>query len=114
MSILSRDAFLSLAAVPLAKEEINIPALGGSVFVHELTAGERDAFEVAHNEADSKDFRARLTVYAARDEGGKPIFAASDIPALSTLPAGVLDPIVTAAVRLGKLSSEEIEALEKN
>lgn len=114
MASLSRSSFLNLAAVPLAKETVDVPSLGGSVTVAELNAGERDAFEASHAEAGGKDFRARLVVAAVRDDLGRPLFKVDDIPALSKLPVGALDPIVEAAVRIGKMSAKEVEALEKN
>lgn len=110
--MLTRDSFLTVSFP--AAQEVEVPALGGSLMVACLTAGERDAFEVEQTEAKGADFRGRLVVYCARDDQSKPLFGKHDIPWLTKLPSYVLDPIVQASVKLNKFTAADIEDLEKN
>lgn len=113
---LTRDAFF--AKPTLAREEVKVPALGGTVFVRVMTAGERDRYDVATDEASRADvqgsFRARVTAFTACDENGKLLFTEDDIPGLAELPCSSFDPIVMAAMRLNRMTAEEVEGLEKN
>lgn len=101
-------------ALPLAAafEEVETPA--GVARVYALTAGEKDAFDVAHARAEGKDFRARLVVATVRDQEGHPAFTAADIPAISAAPFTLVEPLVKAAVRVNRMSDDEAEALRKN
>ena len=93
---------------------VNVAELGGEVGIKAMTAGERDAFEVAHTKSKDKDFRARLAAATVCDAVGQLLFGPGDIPALSALPASVLEPIVQAAVEVNQLSSQAIEDLKGN
>ena len=109
--MLIRDQILAM------KPEIGslrVPEVEGPIYVKEMTAGERDAFEVAHAKSGEKDFRARLAAATICDEDGRLLFGPGDIAALSAIPASVLEPIVQMAVAINRLSKETIEDLEKN
>ena len=110
--MLTRDAFL--AAATLAKEAVEIPALGGSAYVRTMTAGERDRFEAEHLKDPSRDFRARVAVATLCDEEGRLLFAAADVPALSAIPYAALDPVVEVAMRLSRIGAADVKALEGN
>lgn len=109
---LTRDVFLS-AHLPHV-ESVEVPDLGSFVHIRPMTAGERDAFEVAHEKCGGKDFRARIAAAVCCDSDGKLLFSAADIPSLSSLPASTLQPIVEAAIAANKLSASDIKDLEKN
>ena len=109
---LTRESFF---AVPAPKvERIEIPELGGHVWLKPMSAGDRDRFEAEHATAKQRDFRARLAVASVCDEAGSLLFGAADVPQLSKLPASALEPIVRTAVRINALTDEDIEELEKN
>jgi hypothetical protein len=110
--MLSRDSFLNCA--PPKVLAVEVPELTGTAYVRALTAGERDRFEVEHTKSADKDFRARLAAATLCDQEGGLLFAPSDIPRLSALPASVLEPIVQAAVKVNRLGAADIEDLRKN
>lgn len=110
--MLTREQFLSGPKPTL--EEVQCPALGGSVFVRGLSVGELDAFEAESTDADRRHLRARIAVVSVCDQDGKPLLTKQDVPALSTLAAHALAPIVDASTRLNKLSEEAVEDLAKN
>ena len=113
-TLLSRDAILALKG---GRYE-DVKALGGMVRVAAVSAGARDAFELALQDLPEKerrkDFRARLLVMSCIDEDGKPLFGADDIPALSALEAAAVDPVIEVAMRLNGLSARDREELEGN
>ena len=108
--MLTRISFL--APQTLERRPVTVPGLG-SCFVRAMSAGERDEFEVAHTKGKSRDFRARLVACTVCDEAGELVFSPADIPALSALPAATLQPIVTAAVEVNRLSEADVKDLEE-
>ena len=113
-TLLSRDAILALKG---GRYE-DVPALGGTVRVAAVSAGARDAFELALQDMPEKerrkDFRARLLVMSCIDDEGKPLFGADDIATLSALEAAAVDPVIEVAMRLNGLSARDREELEGN
>ena len=113
-TLLSRDAILALKG---GRYE-DVDALGGTVRVVAVSAGARDAFELALQEIPEnerrKDFRARLVVMSCIDEAGKPLFTVEDIPALSALDAAAIDPVIEVAMRINGLSQRDRDELEGN
>lgn len=112
---LDRAAILA-KKLDLPREEIDVPELGGTVFVQVLTAAKRDRMEADHNVRKDKhaQFRARFVALVACDETGNPLFTEADLPDLDQLPATALDPIVKAGMRLNGLGSEAEEETRKN
>ena len=115
-TLLSRDAILALKGGRY--EDVDVRGLGGTVRVAAVSAGARDAFELALQDMPEgerrKDFRARLLVMSCIDEDGKPLFTPEDIPALSALEAAAVDPVVEVAMRLNGLSQKDRDELEGN
>lgn len=93
-------------------EEITVPAWSGSVLVRVLTAGEKEALDVEFRATRNVNYRARLVTAVICDANGERIFDASDIAALAQYPAETLQPIIDAALRVNKWSTDEIEQLE--
>ncbi len=116
VKILGRDALLALKGG--RSEEVHVPELGGTLRVAAISAGARDAFDLAVldlPEAERRrDFRARLLVMTLIGEDGKPLYTADDIPALSAVEARVIDPLVDVAMRLNGIGEEDREKLEGN
>jgi hypothetical protein len=109
-----RSTFLSVAAGLCRREEFPCPALGGSVWIRTVSAGERDRFEERHLALKHRDYRARILVLCSCDEAGQPLFTDADVAALSALPAQVLDPIVEAASKLNGVGGEAREEARGN
>src|SRR5204862_7582190 len=96
------------------REEIDLPELAGSVFVRSMSAGQRDRLENAFLKSPGQHVRARVAAYCLCDEKGDPLFSEADLPALSDLPASVLDRVYEAGLRLSRLLGRDREELEKN
>lgn len=113
---LTREAFL--AATEFPRELVDIPALGGAVYVRVMSAAEKDRMDgeqvAAKGTQRFEHFRSRLVVACACDEAGRPLFTRDDLPVLSALPVSVLEPIVEAAIRINRLGPGELDALRKN
>jgi hypothetical protein len=99
-------------------EEIKVPEWGGTVFVREITASERDAFEASSLDkkggAKMVNIRARLAVLTLSDSEGKRLFGDADVAALGELPASAMDRIFEAAMRVNRLTKSDVDELEKN
>lgn len=116
---LTRDAILAPRA--LKRETVDVPELGGTVVIQELTAAERDAFEAScvkrkgkKTEPDITNIRAKLVVQAARDEAGARLFTDQDAAAIGALPASTVNRLFEVASRLSGLTEEDVEELEGN
>ncbi len=106
-----RDKFFE-SAPEITFEEVQTPA--GPARVYMLTAGEKDAFDLAHAKADGKHFRARLLVATVRDQEGHPAFTDVDLGRIANLPMPVVEPLVKAAIRINRMQDDEAEAVRKN
>ncbi len=111
--MLQREHILGLSRT-LATEAVEVPEWGGQVHVRELTAGERDRFEVQVSDSKRANFRARLAVFAVCDDKGARLFQESDIPELAQLPSAGLVRVCEVALRINKFSDGQIKELEKN
>jgi hypothetical protein len=109
--MITRDSFFALKP---ELREVRVPMLGGSVYVKEMTAGERDRFEVEHLRSADKDFRARMAAATVCDSEGVLLFGPDDVAKLSKLPADALTEIVMAANKVNRMSADDVEELSKN
>lgn len=109
--MLTREAFF---AVKPEVREVPIAALGGSVYVRNMSAGDRDRFEVDQLKRGGDDFRARLAALTACDAEGRLLFGPDDVAGLSAAPSHVLDAVVKAAIELNRMDPEDVKELEKN
>ncbi len=109
---LTRESFFAVQAPKVHR--IEIPGLGGHVWLKPMSAGERDRFEIDHEANKKHNFRARLAAASVCDEDGNLLFGPADIPALSALPATDFDPIIETAVKINGLTKDDIDELEKN
>ena len=107
--MLTRISFL--APQQLERRSIRVPGLG-SCFVRAMSAGERDEFEVANTRSKNRDFRARLVTCTVCDENGDLVFTTADIPALSALPATMLQPMIVTATEINRLTESDVADLE--
>jgi len=115
---IDRDAFLKPVPVPM--EEVQVPALNGSVWVKGFTAGERTRFEESLRTSDKvsrrkqRQMRERLVVAMACDKDGNKLFTEYDVEKLSAQSYVVLEPVVEVCLRLSGLAGDDAEELTKN
>ena len=120
---LTKDAILAAAsASALPREQIDLPELGGFVFVRGMTGRERDDWERSllflnrrgKVEQRNENIRARLAVRCVVDAAGVRIFGDEDAAALGNLRADVLSRIFDAAQRLSNVTEEDLQELKKS
>lgn len=95
-------------------ECVPIPEWGGEVFVRNMTAGERDRWEIAAQGKRTEDVRAALAVLTVCDESGELLFKQEDIPLLTAKNAAPMQRIFNASIELNRISETDIKELEKN
>lgn len=110
---LNRDTILS-APVKLKRVEVPVPEWGGSVFVRELAADERDLLELAWEKTQRKNFRARLVLATACDENGVDLFKMEDLLAVSKKESTAVSRICEVAFKVNRFTKEDVEDLAKN
>jgi hypothetical protein len=107
-----REKFRELARRVPVFERVVMPDIG-EVFVKELTAGEKDAWEKAL--PDNKMARAETIVYGCFDEQGVRIFEDEDIEMVRLMSPTTLKPILEAFIRVNHLGTvDEAEAKNLN
>lgn len=107
---------------------VEVPEWGGAVFVREMTAGERDAYEAAiiaeHHKASGnpaadtaariRRVRARLLVCTVFDEAGARLFTDADIDTLAGKRIRPVQRVYNVAAELNALSDLDVKELAKN
>jgi hypothetical protein len=109
--MLTRESFLSPPALP--SERVDLPELGGHVYIRTLTAGELDAFELSVL-SDKSDWRAKFVVRCACDEKGGRLFQDADAAILTAHRADVIDRMFSVASRLNARTRHDEDELLKN
>jgi hypothetical protein len=121
--LLDRAALLAAATFAnLPKERLEIPELGGFVYVRGLTGRERDEWErsnltkrrgrVEANMDSLGNARARLAVRCLCDEQGGRLFEDRDADALGALRSDVLSRIYNTAQRLSNVTDDDLAELK--
>lgn len=102
MMALDKAAILSRAK--LRTIEVSIPEWDGTVFLREITAGQRDQFDAWQlaqtDESRFRDIRARLLILSMADAEGNLLFNLSDLRTVSDFPAGIVNRLWEAAIDL--------------
>lgn len=116
LSEAARAAILSLD--DLEREPLEIPEWGQTVYVRVMTAGEREALEVAVFESRTRRealvYRAHLAVASVCDDKGELLFTPADVPALAKKSGKALMRIAAAAEKLNALTEATVEDKAKN
>lgn len=110
----SREQFLSKR--PRRIREIDIPDFG-KIRVQELTAYERGKFEsrfTAKKAKSVQQVRELIAIESVVDANGSRMFTDSDIEALGSVPAHVMEAITKAYHELNSSDDADIEALVGN
>lgn len=118
MGFLERDLLLKKQKLQIEKVLLD----GGDyVFVRELTARERDDYEISllpdeeGGDRDMEDFRARIAVRGLCDKEGKSILEVKDYKKLSiSLSGNRMKTIVAAINKLNKLAMGDDNEIVKN
>lgn len=113
MASLTRDDILGAPKVHV--EEMDVPELGGTVFVRAMTGAEWNSIEQAIMKKELSNWRARLAAICLSDEEGNRLFKDSDTNSLaSKLPHVALDRIADKAFDVNRLKNAGIEEIEGN
>lgn len=118
-SILNRDALL--AATELPRELIEIPELGGAVYVQGMSGRDRDSFEASlvtgrgkKRDVSTDNVRAKLAVRCLVDEAGNRLFKDHEADLLGGIRVDVLSRIFNAAQRLSGITDEDVDEMGKS
>jgi len=113
---IDRATILSITSLKIVPLEI--PEWGGTAYVREMRASEREAIETTTaslREANRPTkFRSRVAVASLCDEQGVNLFKPEDVDAVDQLPVAALDRVVDCAFALSRFTREDVKALEKN
>lgn len=120
MATLTREQLLSRKR---PKEKIEIPSLGGEVWVLTMASDDKDSFEhaqVSLNNGEDDEYafmkgvRARYMVRTLGDENGERLLSDDDAEALSDSWNADLENAFSVAKRLNGITAEDIKELAKN
>ncbi|MEO1092126.1 MAG: hypothetical protein AAFX81_15975 [Pseudomonadota bacterium] len=106
-SVTLTAAALLQGTTSLKREPVELPDLGGRVFVRELTAGEvEDYIALLERPTGERRTPARLLAWSLCDEDGAPLFRRpneSVLVELAKLPKRLVEPIVERVLSLSAL-----------
>jgi len=118
-AFLSKDA-LAAAAGKLPVERVDLPEIGGHVYVRGMSGVERDAWErsLVVGKGRRRDYnldnvRARLAARCICDETGVRQFADDDADTLGKIRVDCLNRIFEVAQRLSGVSDQDVDELGK-
>jgi hypothetical protein len=109
-----RELLTSEKATKIPRERLELPELGGFVFVKGMTGGERDEFERSCRDAKGRlrgNTRARLAVRTVVNEDGSRVFTDDDIQTVGRIRVDVLQKIFNLAQKLSGISDADVEEL---
>jgi hypothetical protein len=99
-------------------EPIDLPEWGVKAFIRTMTGTDRDSWEMYASKQLDKvngvNIRGKLACICLCDEKGKRLFGDGQAEALSKKNSKALNRVYEAALKLNKLSDEDIKELEKN
>ena len=110
-----------LGAEDLHREKVEVKEWDATIYIREMTGGERDAYDASLIDKSGlptkeklKDMRAELVVLTAVDEKGERIFGDDDVALVTRKNAKILDRLADIAQVINKLSEDAIEAEQGN
>jgi len=121
LALLTKDALLAAARARLPIERLDIPELGGFVYVRGMSGTERDAWEKSLvirrrgqvRDINTENVRAKLAAKCLCTESGERLLSEEDAGVLGGLRVDVLNRIYEAAQRLSGVSDGDLEELGK-
>jgi len=104
-----------LARNDLVREKIDIHDWGENIYVQCFSGIQRAKFELEiKSGASNSDIRERLAVRSLADEKGELLFTEEDIPLLREKNASNLDIVALKALKINKITEEDLTDLVKN
>lgn len=103
----------TLFSTPFARVIEPVETEAGTTYVRQLTLGEKEAYALATEGGKSLP-TVNLLIACVCREDGTPEFTAADTLVLAALPAGLMDPVIMAAIKINKFTQQDQEALRKN
>ena len=98
-----------LRAKKLKRELVPVPEWGGSIWVQEMTAEERDQFDswvVGKKAGDQTGMRLRVLLHTAINEDGTMMFSELDLDDLKIKSGCAVTTVSNAGLRLSGMSEE--------
>jgi hypothetical protein len=98
--------------------KVEVPEWGTAVFMRTMTAGERDAWELAWLDKQGKggvaNFRSVFLVKCLCDENGTRLFADNEVEQLAAQDSKVINRLFEIAREQNGLTSDQVDELAKN
>lgn len=111
---LSKDDFFSDRATTLEIEPIDIPELGGTVYVKGMSGKDRDAFEAwALSDRGPRNIRGKAAARCLCDKDGSRLFSDQDAGRLGNAKVSILQKVFATIQRLSGLTKEDVDELEQ-
>lgn len=117
--LISREKLLTPVEVPMRKVEL--PALGGYIWVKGMTAKERGQFEKSFDNSDGtknktrvSQVRERMVIICACNEDRTPMLTIRDLEKLGQQEINIVEKIVIVAQELCGMTDNDIEELAGN
>ena len=104
MANLTRDQILALATAPIV-HAVDIPELGGQVWIRPLTVAQVMELSRAGATTDAEAL-PRMIVWMVCDEAGARLFTDADLPALGDLPVSLAGRIMQAIQKIGAMDAD--------
>lgn len=114
--VLDKAAILAFANnAALKVEKIELPEMGGEVYIKELTAGEREALEKQmQSQTDKNAVRATVFVHSVCNADGELMFDVEDIEAIKQLPSRPVIKVFNRSNEINGITPEQVDTAEKN
>lgn len=93
-------------------EKVDLPELGGCVYVRAMTGGKRHELTKSWQGLDDTEAARLLLRNTVCDENGALLFANGHDP--MDIDAGPLDTLIEMAMRVNRLDAKAVEQAEKN
>lgn len=96
---------------------MNVPEWGETVYVREMSVGERDAWDIAQDrlgKSKLNNFRSRFLAVVLCDVEGTRLFSDLEASIIETMPAKAIEGIFEFAARVNGLLKADLEEMEKN
>ena len=103
-----------LAARDTRVKVVEVPEWGGEVCIRVISGIERDSFEAAYAQEDTRNFRVRFLLAALCDHDGNRLFSAEDEELLGSKSSPVITRLFEAAWEHNSLTAEKVEELGKD
>jgi hypothetical protein len=104
---LTRDQVFALRA-SLPTEDVEVPELGGTIRIRLLTLAEVQAIlQIPKTPAENAKMYVPIVEKSCVNEDGTQMFVGEDVKQIGSLPWGVIEAIVKAAMRHNKMAPEE-------